>query len=162
MNPQSTFKNKSEFGQIGQILQKFLAYWPIFLISVTMAIAIAYIKLRAEQPVYVAYAKILLKDPSKGSKVLDEFNIMEGKQIVENEILVLKSAGLMQEVVRRLGLSPTVFNEGRVRVEELYKDNSPVSFVPIRRDSIYDGGKFYFDVDWSRGEVNIAEQKNCL
>ncbi|HUC79706.1 MAG TPA: polysaccharide biosynthesis tyrosine autokinase [Flavisolibacter sp.] len=161
MNEQHAVKTQSDFNQIGQILQKFIPYWPLFVLSVTLALAVAYIKLRAEQPIFVAYAKILLKDPNKGSdsKVLDELNIVGEKKVVENEILVLRSAGLMQEVVRRLSLSATVYNEGRVRVEELYGENSPVQFVPVNRDSVNWGGQYYFSVDWTKGEIEIDNKR---
>lgn len=158
MNEQKTLKGQSEFSQVSQYLQKFLPYWPLFVISVALSIVVAYIKLRAEQPMYVAYGKIILKDPSKGttdSKVLDEFNISGEKKLVENEILVLRSSSVMQEVVKRLNLGATVFNEGRVRIEELYKDNTPVSFIPLHRDSVSGGGTYYFKVDWTKGEVEI-------
>jgi tyrosine-protein kinase Etk/Wzc len=153
---QPSFKASSESNQFAQTLQKFIPYWPLFLLSIGLCMAIAYIKLRAETPLYTAYAKILLKDP-KGtdSKVLDEFNITGEKKVVENEILVLRSAGLMQEVVRRLHLSASVYNEGRVRTEELFKDNSPVSFIPLNRDSIEGAGKYYFNVNWEKGEIEI-------
>lgn len=161
MNEQQTVKGQSDFNQIAQYLQKFLPYWPLFVISVALSLAVAYIKLRAEQPMYVAYAKIMLKDPGKGtdSKVLDEFNIVGEKKQVENEILVLRSSGLMQEVVKRLNLNVSVYNEGRVRIEELYKENSPVWFVPLHRDSIFGGGTYYFKVDWEKGEVEIDNRR---
>lgn len=157
MNEQQTPKGQSEFSQIGQFLMKFLPYWPLFVVSVVLALAVAYIKLRAEQPMYVAYGRIKLKDPAKGtdSKVLDELNILSENKQVENEILVLRSSDLMQEVVKRLNLTASVYNEGRVRLEELYKENSPVWFVPQKRDSILSGGRYYFKVDWDKGEIEI-------
>lgn len=160
MNEQQALKEQSEFNQIGQYLQKFLPYWPLFVISVALALSIAYIKLRAEQPMYMAYAKIKLKDPSRGeSKVLDEFNIQSDKKPVEDEIMVLRSSLLMKEVVKRLNLSVTIYNEGRVRLEELYKETAPVSFVPLYPDSVKGGGTYYFKVDWNRGEVEIDGKK---
>lgn len=143
-------------------LQKFLPYWPLFVVSIALCLAIAYVKLRAEQPMYIADGKIMLKDPvgrGSESKVLDEFSIEGEKKQVENEILVLRSAVLMQEVVKRLHLGATVYNQGRVRLEELYQDNSPISFIPVYRDSIQDGGTYYFKVDWNKGEVEIDNRR---
>lgn len=160
-NEQQIVKGQSEFNQIGQFINKFLPYWPLFLISAALALAVAYIKLRAEQPIYVAYAKVLIKDPGRGteSKVLDEFNLAGKGKDIENEIMILRSAGLMQEVVRRLNLNVAVYNEGRVRIEELYKENSPVDFIPVNRDSIFGGGTYYFSVDWSKGEIEIDDRR---
>ena len=151
------FSKRGAENQVLLYLQKFLPYWPLFVLSVALSLVIGYVKLRAEQPMYVALGKIMLKTPGKGteSKVLDEFNIMGENKSVENEILVLRSAGIMQEVVKRLHLGATVFNEGRVRLEELYKSNSPVSFIPLHRDSVNSGGTYYFKVNWNKGEVEI-------
>ncbi|GAA4753165.1 polysaccharide biosynthesis tyrosine autokinase [Flavisolibacter ginsenosidimutans] len=159
-NEQQTPKGQSDFSQVGQYVQKFLPYWPLFIVSVALSLVVAYIKLRADQPMYVAYGKIKLKDPNKGtdSKVLDELNIVGEKKSVEDEIMVLRSTSLMQEVVKRLNLNVSVYNEGRVRVEELYKGNSPVRFIPLHRDSINGGGTYYFKVDWTKGEIEIDNQ----
>ncbi|HVF80474.1 MAG TPA: polysaccharide biosynthesis tyrosine autokinase, partial [Flavisolibacter sp.] len=162
MNEHQPIKEQAESNQIGQIIQKFLPYWPLFVISVALSLAVAYVKLRAEQPMFVAYGKILLKDPNKSdSKVLDAFNITGEKKVIENEILVLRSASVLQEVVRRLHISVTVCNEGRVRIEELYKENSPVWFVATtnNKDSIYEAGKYYFKVNWAKSEVEIDNKR---
>lgn len=151
-------RNQSEMNQVVQTILRYVPYWPLFLICVALSLVVAYVKLRAEQPIFVATAKVLLKDPNKGttdSKLLDELNMNGERKVVENEILVLRSSGLMQEVVRRLNLATTVYNEGRIRIEELYKESSPVFFTPLNRNSINPGGKYYFDVDWQKGEVHI-------
>ena len=109
--------------------------------------SVAYVYYRAEVPIYVSSAKVLLKDPNKGSgdsKVLDALNIFSEKKIVENEILVLRSSSLMQEVVSSLDLYATVFNQGKVRLEELYGDNTPVRFIAAVKDSKPTYGKYPF------------------
>lgn len=161
MNEQQNFKAQTDTNPIVQIVNRFLPYWPLFVISVALCLMIAYIKIRAEEPLYVAYGKIMLKDPEQGSdsKVLDALNMQGEKKSVENELLVMRSAGLLQEVVRRQKINVKIYNEGRVRLEELYKENSPVAFIPTRRDSIYSGGKYYFKMDWVRSEVEIDNKR---
>lgn len=61
--------------------------------------------------------------------MLDALNIFSEKKIVENEIIVLKSTTIMQDVVKELDLYTTVYNKGNVQTEELYGDNSPMLFV---------------------------------
>jgi hypothetical protein len=161
MIEQQPFREQADSNQIVKAIQKFLPYWPLFVISVALSLVVAYVKLRAEQPIFVAYGKILLKDPNKGSdsKVLDALNITGEKKLVENEILVLRSASVLQEVVRRLNISVKVCNEGRVRIEELYKENSPLWFVATSQDSISQAGTYYFKVDWAKSEVEIDNKK---
>ena len=109
----------------------------------------------------MANAKVLLKDPQKNggdSKVLDALNIFSEKKIVENEIIVLRSSSIIERVVDSLDLYATVYNEGKVRTEELYRSNSPVSFIALNKDSIRGGGKHYFSVDWEKRSIKINGQ----
>src|SRR4051812_20206318 len=162
MNEQQFFKEKQETNVFVQLIQKYLPFWPLFALTIPISMSIAYIYLRAEVPIYVATAKVLLKDPNKGSgdsKVLDALNIFSEKKIVENEILVLRSSGLMQKVVRSLDLYASIYNKGNVRLEELYGENAPVKFVALSKDSIFSYGKFAFKVDWVNKRVEIADQK---
>ncbi|HEY8688109.1 MAG TPA: polysaccharide biosynthesis tyrosine autokinase, partial [Chitinophagaceae bacterium] len=158
MSDEQFFNPKSDNSVFLQILQRYLPFWPLFILTTAISIAIAFVYLRSEVPIYVASAKVLLKDPNKAggdSKILDALNIFGDKKIVENEIVVLKSTNLMQDVVKQLDLYASVYNDGRVRVEELYKSNSPVWFHASPTSIIYPSQKYYFQVDWNRQQVNI-------
>ncbi|MBL0358848.1 MAG: hypothetical protein IPP72_19160 [Chitinophagaceae bacterium] len=162
MNEQEYFKEKTETNVFVQILQKYLPFWPLFALTVTIALSVSYVYLRSQIPVYVATAKVLLKDPNKGggdSKVLDALNIFSEKKIVENEILVLKSSGIVTQVVDSLDLYATVYNQGKVKVEELYGLNCPVSFIALQKDSILSYGTYYFKINWQQRNVTISNQE---
>lgn len=162
MNDNQFFKERTEANVFVQVVQRYLPFWPLFVITIAMSMAVAYIYLRSQQRIYVAYGKVLLKDPNRNgsdSKVLDALNIFGEKKNVENEIVVLKSSSLMQEVVRRLDLYASIFNEGRVRVEELYRDDSPVWFKAVNSDSINGGGRHSFSVDWKKKEIELNKEK---
>ena len=78
MSEEPFIKEKQETNIFIQVLQKYLPFWPLFALTIPISMSIAYIYLRAEIPIYVATAKVLLKDPNKGSgdsKVLDALNI---------------------------------------------------------------------------------------
>ena len=160
MSEQQFFKERTETNILVQILQRYLPFWPLFVVCIGSALAISWFYLRAETKIYVSSAKVLLKDPQKGadSKVLDALNIFSEKKIVENEIIVLRSSSIMEDVVDSLDLYATVYNEGQVRVEELYKENSPVSFIALNKDSIVASGKYYFSVDWQNNRIRILNK----
>jgi capsular exopolysaccharide synthesis family protein len=158
MDDQQFFKQQTERNVLLQILERYLPFWPLFVITTALSLAITMVYLRSQVRIYVASAKVLLKDPNKGSgdsKILDALNIFGDKKIVENEIVVLRSTNLMQEVVRELDLYSSVYNEGKVRVEELYKGNSPVVFRTSNPDSIIPSKKYFFSVDWNKQSVTI-------
>ena len=150
MDDQQFFKQQTERNVILQILERYIPFWPLFLITTALSLAVTFVYLRSQVRIYVASAKVLLKDPNKGSgdsKILDALNIFGDKKIVENEIVVLKSTNLMQEVARELNLYASVYNEGKVRTEELYKENSPVYFLTSNKDNI-NPAKYFFAVDF--------------
>ena len=161
MNEQPLYQEKPETNIFVQLLQKYLPFWPLFALTIPIALCVSFIYLRSQVPIYVAGAKVLLKDPNKGtgdSKVLDALNIFSEKKIVDNEILVLKSSSIVQEVVKDLDLYATVYNQGKVREEELYGQNSPLRFVAINEDSVIGYNKYYFTINWNSRIVGINNE----
>ncbi len=146
-----------------KIMHRYLPFWPALVIFTAITMSISFIYLRAQTKIYVATAKVLLKDPQKNggdSKVLDALNIFSEKKIVENEIIVLKSSLLMQDVVKELDLYTTVYNEGKVQTEELFGSNSPLYFEAVQKDSaINGGGKMPLDVSWKTGTFTLGNTR---
>lgn len=158
MTEQPFFKERPESNLLVQLLQRYLPFWPLFLVTTVTGLAISWLYLRSQTRIYEASAKVLLKDPQKNggdSKVLDALNIFSEKKIVENEIIVLRSSSILEEVVRSLDLYAPVYNEGKVRTEELYKANSPVWFMATDKSNINSAGKYYFSVDWQKNTIKI-------
>src|SRR5690606_31187975 len=140
---------------------KYMPFWPLFVITVSISMLISYIDLRSQVPMYVATAKTLLKDPNKGggdSKVLDALNIFSEKKIVDNEIVVLRSNDIMSEVVRQLDIYGKVYNKGKVRTEELYGDNSPIVFKAADTETYNLWGTWFFSIDWKKRQVKIENK----
>ncbi len=157
MNDEEIFNERFKPNIVVQQIQRYLPFWPLFVITTVVSLIVGYVNLRSEVPIFVASAKVLLKDPNKGSgdsKVLDALNIFGDKKIVENEIVVLKSTDMMANVVASLHLYASIFNQGRVRTEELYKDNAPV-FFKTSSNIISPSPKYYFSVDWNKQQINI-------
>jgi capsular exopolysaccharide synthesis family protein len=158
MEEENFFKETGESNIFRKLINNYLPFWPLFVITTSICVAIAFLDLRSQVPVYVAAAKVLLKDPQKGggdSKVLDALNIFSEKKIVDNEIVVLRSPDIMQEVVKQLNLYSIVYNKGNVRTEELYKENSPMDFIAVNKDSINFWGTYFFSVDWKNKTIQI-------
>ena len=158
MDDSQFFKVETERNILLQILERYTPFWPLFVITTALSLSVTFVYLRSQVRIYLSSAKVLLKDPNKGSgdsKILDALNIFGDKKIVENEIVVLRSTNLMQEVVKDLHLYSTVYNEGKVRVEELYKENSPVWFQTLYPETSTGSKKFYFTVDWNKNQIVI-------
>src|ERR1035438_4417647 len=107
MEDEQYLKERGETNIFKQVIFKYFPFWPLFIITTAVSLSIAFIDLRSQVPVFVASAKVLLKDPQKGggdSKVLDAMNIFSEKKIVDNEIVVLHSSDIMTGVVKKLDL----------------------------------------------------------
>ncbi len=121
---------------LSELTQRFLPYWPVFLIALIISISFAFVKLRYATPMFRAFATIMLKDEETGvESVISALEGTTAKKNVENEIEIIKSARLMNKVVIDMGLYAQVFMPGRVRHLYAYK-SSPVSFIAIEPETI--------------------------
>jgi tyrosine-protein kinase Etk/Wzc len=139
------------------VMFRFAPYWPLFLLLMLVFGAGAFVYLRFATPMYVASAKILLKDERKGaddSKLLESLNIYTSKKIVENEIEVIKSRTLMKDVVNRLRLYAPIRQEGRFRELDAYAV-SPVSIEFRDPESISEASAVPFSYDPKRTTISI-------
>ena len=105
-------------------------YW--FIISTLVCVALAYVYLRYQHPVYQASMKILIKDDNnKGGRynnnslTLDQLGVLSNSNGFDNELEILTSATIATRAVSALKLYVTYTMEGRVTDADLYK-NSPI------------------------------------
>ncbi|MGN6196961.1 MAG: GumC family protein [Ginsengibacter sp.] len=127
-----------EDSMMQQFVSKYLPYWPLFLIAITVAIGLAYLYLRYTTPVYEATATIIIKDEKKGneeSKLVESLDQISSKKIVENEIEVIQSRKLMENVISNLGLYAPIYKNGDVH-DVLAYTSSPISVVALFPDSL--------------------------
>jgi len=175
MNEEQFFDEKPQANILQQIVQRYMPFWPVFLVLIALSIFIAHVYLRSQVKMYAAAAKVMISDP-RNAKVMisdprkssNEMQVLEGitrlpdRRNMENEIILMRSPELMQEVVKDLNLYTTVFNEGNVQTEELYAENSPIVFDAVNKDSVLPGGKHKFEIDWNANTITIAGQKANL
>ena len=149
---------------MNDFLNKYLPYWPFFLLLVLISLAGAWLYLRYKVPVYQASATLLIKDDKKGigsGNALEAFDIFGSKKIVENEIQVLQSKTLAHEVVKNLLLYAPIHAEGRILNKPAFVI-SPVSIEVRNADSIKQTGKVYFKYLADQKVVVINEKKYPL
>jgi tyrosine-protein kinase Etk/Wzc len=117
---------------------RFLPYWPLFVVLIIICGFAAWGYVKYTTPLYEARATILVKDDKKGvneAGIEETLNIFSSKKIVENEIEVIRSKKLMNEVVNELNLYAPVFEKGKVRVASAY-NSSPVAIVAKNPESL--------------------------
>jgi tyrosine-protein kinase Etk/Wzc len=141
--------SKGKVLSVKQLWVRYIAYWPMFLILFILSLAGGWFYLRYTIPLYQASAKILIKDEKKGSedsKTMESFNTLSSKKIIENEMEVIQSSSLINDVVKKLYLYAPVFDEGKIRPMPAYT-YSPVKIEVQNLNNIDKSGKIYFKYD---------------
>ena len=131
---------ETEEVSVSDLLYKFIPYWPIFVILLIITLTGAWIYLRYTMPVYQTTATLLIKDdkntPPNANDMMQAFDMFGSKKNVENEVEVLQSKTLMQEVVKDLHLYAPIYIQGRVLNQSAYIF-SPIVIEARDPDSIH-------------------------
>ncbi|MCC4214240.1 GumC family protein [Leeuwenhoekiella parthenopeia] len=116
---------------IREELEKYLRYWPWFVITVLVAIIGAFVYLRLTVPVYNTVASVIIKDEESqgggGSAEMANFSELGllggmGTNSIENEIGLLNSRRLMISTVKALNLNIEYYDAAGVKEDEIYLD----------------------------------------
>jgi tyrosine-protein kinase Etk/Wzc len=130
-NYEKQYNNEEEIN-LQEWLLRFVRQWKWFVLSVVLLLAASLIYLRYAPKIYEVNAALLLKDEKRGGgselMALQELNIFEAKNNVDNEIEILKTANLMEKVVREMDIYFEYYMSGRVRTSEVYGKDVPLRF----------------------------------
>ncbi len=142
---------------VQQALSKYVPYWPLFVLVSLLALVGAYTYLRYVTPVFEASATMIIKDGNKGneeSKIEKSLDAMSRQKTVENEVEVLKSRVLMEEVVKRLHLYAPISQKGKVKEADAYI-MSPITIEARNPDSVVNADKVFFTYDNNSKTVTL-------
>ena len=116
---------EQSFFSLESIFRMLVLNWQWFVLSLIVALGIAFLYLRYTTPVYNTYAKILVKGGegrgSGASQALSIGDIIQNYGL-SNERQILKSSTTAAEVVRDLKLYASYTLKGRVRDRVMYKN----------------------------------------
>ncbi|MEM5564001.1 polysaccharide biosynthesis tyrosine autokinase [Psychroserpens sp. AS72] len=117
-------------------IRKYFRYWYWFALGVLLALLGAYLYLRYTPKIYSSAAKIKILNKTKGLELPSSAFIFNRSNInLDNEIEIIKSYRIIEEVVKSLNLTAEYYEEGNVLTTQL--DQFPFKFVKtIPNDSI--------------------------
>ena len=147
-----------EANSMQQLVSKFLPYWPLLLLFTILSVTGAYVYLRYTTPVYAAFASIMIKDDRKGSddgQTLQSASFFESKKNIDNEIRVLQSRILMENVVKRLALYAPLSQKGNLKNGDAY-EISPVIVEVENPDILTEVNDVGFSFDKSDSSVILG------
>ncbi len=158
--------NTDEDFNIKDALQRYLFYWPLFVLGVLICLSIAYFYLRYTTPQYMASTNILVKDDKKGG-ILSEMSAFADlgfgggmKSNVDNEVEILKSRTLVESTVKRLELNVSILKKGKINTIDVYKEAPiDVNFINLK-SSFYDDKMSWEFVKLSPGTFKLIGAGN--
>jgi tyrosine-protein kinase Etk/Wzc len=145
---QANTNTKSEKNIGSLIVNWYLPYWPLFLLLIVVGVAAAWAYLNYYAvPVYESNATVMVKDEKKGvdeSGSMEALQIYPTKNIAENEIEIIHSRKLMEQVIEQLLLYAPIyeapdFSQGKFNQTSAYI-SSPVSIVARNPDDVTETG----------------------
>ena len=114
------------------ILKKGSYHWKLFLISVSVALVLAFVYLKFATYNYEVSSTILINDEDNGGGSTSEISVFQDlglftgpKTSLDTEIGVLKSKTLIERVLKDLGLNINYFVDNGFVSKEIYKDQLP-------------------------------------
>ena len=117
----------------------YIRYWYLFVIFLGLCYLGAKLYLRYTIPQYEVKSAILIKSPQSNDQfdqqlILRDLGLGGQESNVNDEIQILKSVTLMEEVVDKLNLNISFITEGRIRNNNIYV-TSPITIDSIKLDS---------------------------
>lgn len=132
---QDFFEEQEQDFHLQTYIRRYLRYWYLFPVFIALALIAAFFYLQVTQPVFSSKTSILIKDEQKGlggsqGDMLSELsNQFGGNKLVENELEILKSQTLMEQVVKDLNLDVSYSTKIGLRTVSLY-GKSPIRIKP--------------------------------
>ncbi|TPG58947.1 GumC family protein [Hymenobacter nivis] len=114
-------------------IRRYIGYWPLFAVSLLMALGTALFYLRYVKPVYQIKSTLAIQDETTVPKksTLQEIELVTSPKVIETEIEVLKSRRLIRQGVDELGLAISYELKTGFFTRDLYRD-APVKLVLLQ------------------------------
>jgi tyrosine-protein kinase Etk/Wzc len=109
---------------IKDLFYKYVRFLPLFILSVALALFVAYVYLRYATLVYATTGSLVIQDEKSGSRGNDRLDVLlesDSKKNIQNEIEYLQSRQMMARVVRALDLNFTYFAKGNIKELNIYR-----------------------------------------
>lgn len=154
-------KSTNDDNLIASLVFKFLPFWPLFVILLIASVAGAWAYLNYyATPTYAASASLIVKDEEKGvnaSKITESIDAFNANKIVENELNVLRSHALMQQVVLELGLYASIYEDTKFRPITAYA-SSPIKITLKSPENADESPPVYFKYNSLHKRVMIGKR----
>jgi capsular exopolysaccharide synthesis family protein len=131
-----------------RVLARAIRFWYLIALSVSCALMIAYLVNRYTTRIYPISASIIIKENEEnaGAKFLYNNQLINPYRNFYNEIYIMRSYPLLQEVMKDLRFNISLFREGDFKTTEYYDRNFPVEFIVLSEEKQPNGQSLYFTI----------------
>jgi capsular exopolysaccharide synthesis family protein len=146
------------------VVFRYLPYWPLFILLLAISVGGGWVYMHYATPLYETTARILIKDEKKGaeeSKAIESLDRISTKKIIENELEVIKSRTILNDVVKRLHLYAPVYEEKSYKNISAYT-TSPIKIEAKDVNAIKETRKVYFVFNDQTSDVTINSKRYPL
>ena len=128
---ESNASNKKEILPLSDVFTMTLRHWPWIILSVVICVGFATLYIFRTPKVYTRSAEIQIKDNEDGAAPIEfkDLGLFQSSSNVQDEIAILDSRDLMEEVVRRLNLDNSYYREGFFHDSIAYGTNLPIDLT---------------------------------
>jgi capsular exopolysaccharide synthesis family protein len=135
-----------------RVAARALRFWYLIALSLLTSLAIAYLLNRYSTRIYPVTASIIIKenDENVGAKFLYNNELINPYRNFYNELYIMKSYPLLQEVIQSLRFDVSLFREGDLKTTEYYDADFPVEFHVLSSSKKPYGKSFDFTVKNNR------------
>lgn len=132
-----------------RVLERVLRFWWVFVITLGIALSIAYAINRYTTRIYPISASLIIKESEEnmGARFLYSNALINANRNFYNEFFVMRSIPLLQQVVEDLHFEVSYFMEGDVKTIEYYMPYLPLRIKPAAGTSLPYGKNFHFTVE---------------
>ena len=145
MNDQEINEEKID---IRSIILSYSNYWYFFILSILFFIFLGFLVNRYTIPEYSVSSTLLIRDDSNtqlgAENILEGLELFSGKKNLKNEIIILKSYSVTEQIVEELDLGISYFKKGFIISNELFK-NSPFTVTIDSTKLQVTGAKYEID-----------------
>lgn len=157
-SPTSEISQSSSF-DIKYWVFRLLRLWPWFIVSIGLCITIAYFYLRYTPPNYKAVASVLVNQGPE-NPLMEQLGMDGGTKVLQNEIEVLKSFDLIQQVVLKTQLYLTVRNQGRIGDRIVYGNDIPFVWEFSNPDTLQKPAKWHLYWENSKWMLQVKPESD--
>lgn len=132
-------------------LNKYLKNWPWFVLSIIVALILAWLYLRYTPKQYETKASILVSttDNKNSSVSMEDFSNISlgggfGGNNLRDEISIMKSKPILYDLVKNLNLDVQVAYEGRIVTKNVYEETPIYGKLAITNAQKFNSQKFSF------------------